>query len=186
MNSNKKFPILKTERLILRPPQEEDIQRQFAIFQDEEVQKYLGMENSRSLEFAKVECQWFQNLHTQGKGVRWIIALKETDECIGDIGFHDWDAKHFKCEMGYKLDSKFWQKGFMSEAASAALSYSFTIMKANRIEALVDVRNLASQRLLEKSGFSLEGILRDYEFEYGNFVDLQIWSLLKKEWKGLL
>jgi ribosomal-protein-alanine N-acetyltransferase len=50
----------------------------------------------------------------------------------------------------------------------------------NRIEALVDVNNFASKRALLKNGFELEGVLRDYEFEYGHYVDLEMYSIIKR------
>ncbi|MCF2140680.1 MAG: GNAT family N-acetyltransferase [Candidatus Lokiarchaeota archaeon] len=179
------FPILFTERLKLRKPQKDDEQIQKEILQDKEIMRYIGMEPFKTIDDVRNEMKWFIDLVEKGEGIRWIIALKETNECIGDIGFHRLDKRHFKCEIGYKLKRSFWGKGYMTEAGKSALNYAFDKLNVNRIEGLVDPRNLPSIRLLERLGFKKEGILRDYEFERGEFVNLQISSILKREWEKM-
>ena len=179
----KEFPTLVTNRLFLRKPTQKDELPQLKIFQDEETMRYFGMEPINSIEKVKNLLQWSIDSVEQDKGIRWIISLKETDECIGDIGFHNWDKKNFKCELGAKLERGCWGKGFMSEAAKKALDYAFLKMNVNRIEGFVDPGNIPCLKLVKRLEFQVEGLLRDYEFENGKFVDLQIISLLKREWK---
>jgi ribosomal-protein-alanine N-acetyltransferase len=57
-------------------------------------------------------------------------------------------------------------------------------MSLHRIEALIEPPNLPSQRLVEKLGFTREGLLRDYEFTRGKFDNLYIYSLLKTDVKN--
>ena len=73
----------------------------------------------------------------------------------------------------------------MTEAIGAALDYGYNEMGLNRVQALIDPRNDASMRVAEKNGFKLEGTLRDYEYEYGEFIDLNMYSLLRREYLTL-
>ncbi len=72
----------------------------------------------------------------------------------------------------------------MSEAVSAALEYAFDTMALNRIEALVTAGNERSRRFLEKTGFTLEGTLRQYELARGSHQDQWMFSLLREERAG--
>ena len=71
----------------------------------------------------------------------------------------------------------------MTEALSSVLASGYEVMELNRVEALVDPRNEASLRLLLKLGFTREGVLREYEYEKGAFIDLVMMSLLRREWR---
>ncbi|NJP19736.1 MAG: GNAT family N-acetyltransferase, partial [Hydrococcus sp. CRU_1_1] len=64
-----------------------------------------------------------------------------------------------------------------------ARAWGFNFLELNRIEAMVMLENLASMKLLNKLGFSEEGILKEYGFWKGKFHDLRIFSLLKKDYK---
>ena len=72
----------------------------------------------------------------------------------------------------------------MSEAIRAILRYGFTMAGFNRVEAFVNYGNENSTRLLERSGFHLDGLLRQYELNRGKFVDQYCYSLLKTDWKN--
>jgi ribosomal-protein-alanine N-acetyltransferase len=178
------FPVLTTKRLILRKPTDEDVERLYDLSQDEEVMQYYGKEPYMEIAQARKEVDWFLKIWKEGTGTRWIISLKGADDFIGEIGFYDYEKKHKKTEIGFKLARKYWRKGYMSEALVAMLDYMYHNFDINRVQALVDPRNPASFLLLEKHGFQREGLLRDYEFERGGFVDLIMLSLLRKEWKA--
>ncbi len=82
--------------------------------------------------------------------------------------------------IGYDLSRPYWRRGIMTEALEAVIEFGFERMGLNRIEAVVFVENVASHRLLEKLRFEREGVLRDYEFLKGRFVDMVMYSLLRK------
>ncbi|KAB2625433.1 hypothetical protein D8674_017093 [Pyrus ussuriensis x Pyrus communis] len=87
-------------------------------------------------------------------------------------------------ELGYVLGSKYWGKGIASQAVKLVAD---TIFKEwthlDRLEALVDVDNVGSQRLLEKVGFQREGVLRKYCMLKGRSRDMVIFSLLSTDWQ---
>lgn len=72
----------------------------------------------------------------------------------------------------------------MSEALPLIIDYAYNISDVNRVEAFVETPNKASRSLLEKLGFRMEGILLEHEMCRGNLIDIQLLSLLRKEWKA--
>ncbi|MCW4011562.1 MAG: GNAT family N-acetyltransferase, partial [Candidatus Bathyarchaeota archaeon] len=163
---------------------EKDIQPVFDIHTDPDVMRYYGVKPYASLDKSKEHLDWLAKLHREEIGLRWIITLKERDQYIGDVGFYDWEKKHRRAEIGYILGKQYWGKGIMTEAIKAALDYGFNEMNLNRIQALIDPRNDASKKVAEKHGFKYEGTFRDYEYEYGDFIDLNMYSVLKREYRA--
>jgi len=163
---------------------EKDMQPMFDIHTDPDVMRYYGVKPYDTMEKSKKHLDWLTKLHREEIGLRWIITLKDEDTCIGDVDFYDWEKKHSRAEIGYILGKQYWGKGIMTEAIKAALDYGFNEMNLNRIQALIDPRNDASKRVAEKHGFQYEGTFRDYEYEYGGFIDLNMYSVLKREYKA--
>ena len=87
--------------------------------------------------------------------------------------------------ISYWIGEKFWRKGYMTEAIKLILNYSFKKKKLNRIYAQINGDNIASQKLLEKIGFKLEGKLRDHI--YNRFTkkleDKYFYGILRSEWR---
>jgi RimJ/RimL family protein N-acetyltransferase len=87
-------------------------------------------------------------------------------------------------EIGYVLVPNERGKGYCSEAVQIMVDYLFLSMgDIVRIQAHTDVRNAASQKVLEKVGFKKEGTLRKSRFERGEWGDWFIYSILREEWK---
>ena len=123
------------------------------------------------------------------QGIRWIITLATPDDttpadhCIGDLGFHSVSRHDRRAEIGYRLSSGYWNQGLMTEAVTALVAYGFRTLRLNRIQAQVDTRNPASQRVLAKVGFRVEGTLREYERERDGYASLVMLALLHNEWQ---
>lgn len=181
----REFPVIHTERLVLRKPTYDDVKPLLELSQDEEVMLYYGMEPFREKVQSRKEIDWYLKIWTEGTGTRWVIELIEEDEdFIGEIGFYNYAKAHRRAELGYKLARKHWRKGYMTEALVGMLDYMYANLDLNRVQALVDPRNLGSLRLLENQGFQRDGLLRSYEYERGAFIDLYMLSLLRKEWRS--
>ena len=109
---------------------------------------------------------------------------KETHQPIGECGFHTWNKTHCRTELFYLLrDDKFKQKGLMTEALKATLEFGFTQLNLHRIEALVADWNIPSVKLLQRYGFTKEGIMREDYCVNGKNEDSDCYSLLKWEWE---
>ena len=116
----------------------------------------------------------------EGLAVRWGISIKGQDSIIGTIGFNNFIKGH-RASIGYDLQHKQWNRGFLTEALNEIVNFGFTALEANRIEAEVMQGNLASERVLEKAGFKKEGILRQWMLWNGNYYDMTMYSLLKTD-----
>jgi len=171
--------IYENEIIRLRRAKMQDVKGIERLLNDPDVMLYFG-ESESSYEYALSEMNWFNDLFEKNSG-RWVIEDIMTGEYIGDVGVFNYDSKHKKGEIGYLLDKNYWGKGIMSNCVQAVLDIAFKEFNYNRVEALVDVRNDACIALLKKSGFLKEGTLRDYEFEHGGFVNLEMHSILKRE-----
>lgn len=174
--------IYEDQEIRLRKGKLEDAEGLYQLLNDDDIMIYYG-ESLTSREYAVEEINWFNSLFEENSG-RWVIEDRQTGLYIGDIGISNFEATHKKGEMGFKLDKNYWQRGIMSRCIQAILKLAFNELNYNRVEALVDVRNTACSNLLAKNSFTKEGILRDYEFEHGGFVDLEIHSILKSESKS--
>lgn len=89
-----------------------------------------------------------------------LLFHKETGQLIGSSGLHrmDWQARSF--ETGYWVRTSYAGQGYISEAVEAITNFAIHQLKANRIEIRCDSRNKKSAAVAERSGFTLEGILR--------------------------
>ena len=177
-----RFPVLDTERLRLREPRRSDAERLLAAWRDEETMLYFGTAPLGTRREAMEEIRAFREQASSGEGIRWIITERERDEYVGDIGFFDFAPEHARAEIGFLLAKPSWGRGLMSEALAATLQYGVVAKDLHRVEALVDPRNVACLRVLERRGFRREGTLRDYEFERDAFIDLVLLSMLRPEW----
>lgn len=168
----------------LRKATKEDIRGFMEISQDKANMRYYGLDgiDLDTIEKAMEQIGWCNTLFDDNGG-RWVITL-EDDSYIGDIGFHNFQKNHNKVEMGYRLMKEYHGKGIMSQCVATLIRYGFEELQYNRIEAVVDVRNPKSANVLVKNGFVKEGTLRDYEFEHGEYVSLELYSILRREYKG--
>lgn len=145
--------ILNTERLILRTWEEEDVDAMAVIDQDPKVCEFLPGIGNRAATEAGVR-KIMQHHKEHGYGL-YAVELKSTHECIGWTGLAipSFEA-HFTpaVEIGWRLASEHWNKGYATEAAKAVLHYAFTKLNLNEIVSFTVVNNKASRRVMEKIG----------------------------------
>ncbi len=173
------FPILETERLVLRELTKDDAEAIFACFSNEDVTRFYGQETLERVEQAEQMIEFFNKSYGEKRGIRWGIERKGTKGIIGTVGFNAWLPKHRRAEIGYEIHPDYWRKGYTAEAVSKVLSYGFMEMGLTRIGAVVFLENEASNRLLTKLGFQKEGVLRNYMYQNGKACDTNVYSLLK-------
>ncbi|KEO81895.1 GNAT family N-acetyltransferase [Tumebacillus flagellatus] len=184
-----KFRELETARFRLRELRMEDAEAMFGYFSDPEVLKFYDLDLFTSVEQAKELIQRHLDALAQGRKIRWAIVPKEptdggSERMIGTIGFHTWDQEDFKCEVGCEIARAYWSQGVISEVIQPVLAYGFHHMELNRVEAQFNPLNTGSRRVLEKAGFQREGVLRDYAYLNGKFLDVEVYSLLKREFEA--
>ncbi|UYP47168.1 hypothetical protein NEF87_003453 [Candidatus Lokiarchaeum ossiferum] len=176
-----KLPTLESNRLILRPLKESDLDFFRTQYSDPLVQKYTMLSFQTDVEL--------QDFYSRGCGIirpdqfRIMLEIKNSHEPIGSIVIENWDQKHQSAEIGYDLSPHFWHQGFMNEALTVMLEYIFLVLNVNRVEATVNPTNIQSIKLLKKCRFVQEGILRQKYYYQGIFHDEIIFSLLKDDFR---
>lgn len=110
-----------------------------------------------------------------------IFAIDINGEACGGIGIHPQeDVQRKNAELGYWLAEPFWGNGIISKAIPQIVEYGFKNFDITRIYARPYGTNVASQRVLEKSGFKLEGKFEKTLFKNGEFLDEWIYAIRKK------
>jgi ribosomal-protein-alanine N-acetyltransferase len=176
------FPILETKRLLLRELIADDTRIIYEIFSDPKVTRYYDVETFTRVEQAAKLIRWCANRFKYQDGIRWGIVDRQTNRLMGTCGFHNWRKSHRKAEMGYELAEKYWGNGFAIEAITGIIEFGFIHLNFNRVEAWTMLQNKGSMAVLNKAGFSREGILRQYGYWHGRFQDVMMFSLLREEW----
>lgn len=112
----------------------------------------------------------------------WGICLKENDELVGGVGIQRGAAETYgSAEIGYSLHPKYWHQGFGREAVDLMLKSIFEITNLHRLMAHCRDTNLASIRLLEVTGFRMEGhFLQDIQVR-GQLMNSYWYALLRVE-----
>jgi ribosomal-protein-serine acetyltransferase len=100
----------------------------------------------------------------------------------GLIGFKDPDLVNDKIEIGYWLIEKMTGKGVATKAVSKMINLAFRNMDMNRVQIRCGVGNDKSSAIPRRLGFTLEGIERAGERHHHVYIDLEVYSLLKREW----
>ena len=183
MDIEKEFPILETERFVLRSLRLEDEEGFFELFSDPEVLKFYNMSQLTELEQAREHIAKRLARFAEGTAFRWAITLRGEDRLLGTIGFHNWDKEHLRAEVGYDIARRLWGQGAMSEVLPAVVRYGFEELGLNRMAGLCDPQNHGSRRVMEKAGFQVEGLLRENYVIHGKPSDALILSLLKRDWE---
>jgi ribosomal-protein-alanine N-acetyltransferase len=174
------FPILETERLILRELVEDDARDILNCFSNAEVLRYYGQKPLTSLDQVKQIIRNFSTNYDEKRGIKWGIEQKEIGSLIGTIGFQEWSIEHNRAEISYALFPEKWGNGFAREAVKKIISYGFEDLGLERIGAVVFVENKASNHLLTRLGFIKEGVLRKYMYQNDIPFNTNIYSLLKE------
>lgn len=172
--------LLQTERLQLRPVQLTDSAFILKGLSDTRVTAFYAV-HYNTPEEVQEQMAFYMNLREEGTGIWWVFSLKGSDELIGACGLSSLEREHRKAEIGFWLLPDYWGKGYIPEAAQAVIKYSFEHLNLNRIEAIVEGGNTASEKVLRKIGFKFEGRLREREIKRDRFIDLLYYSLLKKD-----
>ena len=151
--------ILETDRLLLRELRLSDADAFFAMDNNPNVHRYLWNKPTQKIE-ETIEIIAFVRKQYVDNGIgRFAMISKETNEFMG------WAGLKFNTEIvnnktnfydiGYRLDEKFWTKGYASEASFTWLKYAFETIKIKTMEAAAHSENIASNRILQKMGMQM-------------------------------
>lgn len=173
--------VIETPRLTLRPWRLNDVDDVLAYAQDDEWSRFL---RALPRPYHRVHAEQFlarQVLLDRAKHPSWAVSFDST--VIGGLNLRI-SPDHLLAEVGYSIARAHWGKGFCTEAARAVIDAAFVgLPELNRIKAMADVANTASQRVMEKVGMTKEGVLRQNRVERGHPIDEAWWGVLRSEWE---
>ena len=152
------FKELNTSRLRLRAPVLDDAK---AIFEeygaDAEVTRYLTWAPHSDIDSVRDFLEGALERMRVGDEYSWVISLTDTNRPVGMIAARD--SGHM-ADLGYVLGRSCWNRGFMTEAVVALSEWILSRPGYYRVWAVCDTENVGSARVLEKSLFQREGLLR--------------------------
>lgn len=122
---------------------------------------------------------WWRGYH---QGLGFSLGIFADLEFCGTIGFHAFDTRNRITSLGYWLSERFTGRGIMTQAVGRLTQYAFVERNINRLYIRCATENVPSRRIPERLGFIHEGTQREAEWLYDRFIDLEVYSMLQREW----
>ena len=171
------FPLLTTDRLVLRKLEIDDAGELLKLRSDESVNKYLERPKSTTINEVIEFINKIQAGISKNESFYWAISLKNESKLIGTICLWNLDKENSRAEVGYELLPAYQGKGLMREALSKIIAYGFQILSFKTITAYTDSANERSVRILEKNNFRRNKALEYEYFQKEGFGNEVIYSL---------
>lgn len=174
-------PTLETLRLKLRPYAESDIPELVPLIGAREV---AATTLRIPFPYTENDARGFLAMVRDDDKIWLAVTLKSNARQIGGIGLRI-DREHQNAEVGYWLGAAYWRNGYAAEAAREMLRYGFQELGLHRIFASHFGHNPASGRVLRKLGMRHEGCQREHIRKWDQFVDSELYGILRHEWEAL-
>lgn len=176
--------VIETERLILRPLRLDDASAMYNNWaSDDEVSQYVTWPTHANLQETQELLASWVKAYQEDDFYTWGMEIKATGQLIGTFAFVGFSDRDQVAELGYCLGKDWWNQAYTTEAGQAILAFGFNQVGLNRIQAVHDVRNPASGRVMEKLGMTLEGVIRQARLVKGQFVSINLYGLLAQDWR---
>lgn len=175
------FPELESQRLLFFAYKKDDAQALFKIRSHPHVSKYMDTSIPKHEGDALKRIESYYNAFAEHSGITWAIVEKQSNTLIGDFGIWQIDKKNARAQIGYILHPEYWKKGYMREAMNTIIRFGFDTLNLHSYEANVNIDNENSKALLLKFGFKLEAYFRENFYYDGQFLDSEIYCLLKSD-----
>jgi len=179
-------PVLVTERLVLRPPHEDDIPDMVELAGNRKVAEMLAR---MPHPYGQREARSFIRAVAEGQaGTAYALTLADSGAFIGGAGLN---PKEQGLELGYWVGEPHWGKGYATEAAHALIDLAFRATSIDRLHASCRVQNEGSRRVIHKCGFQYAGqgmidslvagrvAVERYVLDRSIWVGLRTWTAAK-------
>ena len=176
---------LETERLVLRPFEDGDLEAMYAIQSDAESARWLynearSLDETKALLAKKIAADRFR---AEGDWLTAAVVARATGQFVGDVSMQ-WVSEQNKTgEIGFIFDRAHQGLGYATEAARAFLAFAFERIGFHRVIGRTEARNTASARVLEKLGMRLEAHLVENEWVKGEWQSELVYAMLEREWR---
>ena len=176
-------PVLETDRLIIRVLTEKDVPDLREWLGKDEIYTYWGRKASKGEKNPEL---LFVDPRPRVKrkpspDFDWGIVLKETGCVVGMIAVFDIQNARMG-DVGYRLNPVYWNQGIATEALKEVVRFIFTKTELDRLNGRADVRNLASNKVLQNCGFVKEGTIKRGKM-VSVYCDYNIYGILREDWE---
>lgn len=175
---SKPLPVLETDRLILRPPQREDLDAWAAFVEDAEVQRFIGGVQPRPVAWRHL-CIMAGAWSIEGFSMFSVIE-KSSGRWIGRLG--PWQPEGWPgTEVGWGLVRDAWGKGYASEGATAAIDWAFDTLGWTEVIHTIAPENVNSQAVAKRLGST---VLRDGWLPAPHDKPTVVWGQSREQWRA--
>ena len=151
------FPVLATQRLLLRQATPNDAESLMKIRGNEQAMRYIPRPRAKTIEDALANVELLTNGINEGKSINWAICnAANPKEIYGMIGYVNFYPEQSKAEIGYMLHPDYWGKGYVPEAILAIEKFGFEQINLQSIEAKIDPRNDNSRKILQRNNYQFD------------------------------
>lgn len=177
---------IRTERLLLRPFVDGDVEAFYDMYGRDEVARYLPWEpRTREIAVEMLErVKTLTSFDADGHAIRLAAVLPESGSLIGDIGLTHTSPEHRQGEIGFIIHPWHQRHGYATEACNAILRLGFEELGLHRIVARADPRNAGSVGVMERLGMRREAFFHHNELIKGAWSDQVVYAMLEDEWRA--
>lgn len=173
----KRTPVLETERLRLEPLIEADADHLYPIMGHPEVMAYWDIAEVDDPDLVAAIVRAQVEAMADGRAIHWAMRALVGGAFLGVCDLSEIDRWHRRAEVGFILGRDAWGQGFALEAMRTVVSFA-ALNGLRRLTARTHLGNRRSEALLEKIGFSKEGLLRGHILKDGERRDCRLFGLL--------
>jgi len=160
------FPVLTTERLILRQLTRDDAPEIFMLRSDDAVNEFIDRQKAIHLDEAIQFISKINNGIAKNEAMYWGIQFKNEARLVGTICYWNIIKEKDCAEIGYELLPAFQGKGIMQEAIETVLRFAFDSLKFSSVVAIAHKENIPSLKVLQRNNFELKNEMEDNMLEY--------------------
>lgn len=173
------FMKIETDRLLIKPFEKHHLNDVYEIYKDDSTCQFLLHDKwTDEIKESEIEKKLKNNQLTKDNALSLAVLLNS--KVIGDLSVRYTDMKD-TVEIGYTFSKAVSGKGYATEAVSALINYLFEVVKVHRIQANLDARNIASQKLCRRVGMRKEAhFIQDF-WNKGEWTDSIVFGMLKSD-----
>ncbi|WP_366927243.1 GNAT family N-acetyltransferase [Flavobacterium sp.] len=176
---------METDRLLLRKLSHKDVNEVFQLRSDPDSMKYIPRPLVKNSEDAHAHIATINQAIHKNEGINWAVTIKGEDKLIGIVGFYRTSFEDFRSEIGYMILPDYYGQGIVTEVVAELVRFGFEKLGFHSIEAVIDPENIASERVLQKNGFTKEAHFRENLLHEGKYLDSVHYGILKREFVAL-
>jgi len=172
-------PLLRGEKVTLRPARENDAEHFVRWFADMDVTRFLARRMAISLQ---QEQEFLKKIGESKDDVWWVIEV--ADQPIGATGIHSINWLDANGTTGIVIGEKgSWGKGYATETMRLRTRYAFRELNLHKLKTQAYMENEGSRRALQKTGYTQAGIQRQEFYKDGRWHDVWEGELLREDWE---